>query len=129
MLLHFCCSYRIIQRRVIWLIGCWVGVKLSNSLRSKLYESVIPFLDQSQDLVVRLEAALTLKSDILCDDDTVAECSCDLGGNITVTFTLWIKIIVNFTSMHLLKKIVYLCFGCNSCWLIREIEWFPNIFW
>lgn len=57
-------NYRIIHRRVIWLIGCWIGVKLSNSLRTKLYDCLVPFLDRSQDLVVRIEAALTLKSSI-----------------------------------------------------------------
>lgn len=54
-------NYRIIKRRILWLIGCWVGVKLSTSLRPKLYEILIPFLDRSEDLVVRIEAALTLK--------------------------------------------------------------------
>ena len=58
-------SYRIIHRRVIWLVGQWVGVKLSASLRPVLYQAILPLLEKGQDLVVRLEAANTLKLDIL----------------------------------------------------------------
>ncbi|XP_060607409.1 importin-11-like isoform X2 [Ruditapes philippinarum] len=54
-------NYRIIRRRVIWLCGQWVGVKLSSSLRPALYEAICPLLQPSEDLVVRLEAANTLK--------------------------------------------------------------------
>ena len=58
-------SYRIIRRRVIWLIGCWIGVKFSTSQRHMLYESILPLLQPSEDMVVRIEAAATLKADIL----------------------------------------------------------------
>ncbi|XP_013780751.1 importin-11-like [Limulus polyphemus] len=54
-------SYRIIRRRVTWLIGQWVGVKLSPELRPILYEALLPLLDEQEDLVVRLAAANTLK--------------------------------------------------------------------
>lgn len=63
--MFFLYSYRIIRRRVIWLIGHWVGVKLSTDLRPVLYESILPLLQPSEDLVVRMEAAGTLKVDIL----------------------------------------------------------------
>ncbi len=58
-------SYRIIRRRVIWLIGCWIGVKFSTSHRHELYEALIPLLQPSEDMAVRIEAAATLKIDIL----------------------------------------------------------------
>lgn len=58
-------SYRIIHRRIIWLCGQWVGVKMSSSLRPTLYQAIISLLNQSEDLVVRIEAAMTLKTDIL----------------------------------------------------------------
>ena len=50
---------------MIWLVGQWVGVKLSASLRPVLYQAILPLLEKGQDLVVRLEAANTLKLDIL----------------------------------------------------------------
>ena len=59
------CSYRIVRRRVIWLLGCWTGVKMSSELRPTLYTILIPLLNPTEDLVVRIEAALTLKLDIL----------------------------------------------------------------
>jgi len=58
-------SYRIIRRRVLWLCGQWVGVKLSASLRPTLYSAICPLLQPQEDLVVRLQAANTLKLDIL----------------------------------------------------------------
>ncbi|KAL5005534.1 hypothetical protein ScPMuIL_018990 [Solemya velum] len=58
-------NYRIIRRRVIWLVGQWVGVKMSVSLRPVLYEAILPLLNEKEDMVVRLEAANTLKTDIL----------------------------------------------------------------
>ena len=60
-----CFSYAILRRRVIWLIGQWVGVKLSSSLRPALYQAICPLLQHEENLVVRLEAANTLKLDIL----------------------------------------------------------------
>lgn len=59
-------SYRIIRRRVIWLVGCWISVKMSPSLRPAVYESIISLLQPTEDIVIRLEAAQTLKFDILC---------------------------------------------------------------
>lgn len=46
-------------------MGQWVGVKMSVNLRPALYEAVLGLLDPAEDLAVRLEAAQTLKTDIL----------------------------------------------------------------
>ena len=43
-----------------------MGVKLSASLRPTLYQAILPLLQEDEDLVVRIEAANTLKLDILC---------------------------------------------------------------
>lgn len=59
-------NYRIVRRRVVWLIGQWSGVKLSPELRPKLYEILLPLLERSEDLVVRLAAAKALK--VVIDD-------------------------------------------------------------
>ena len=59
-------NYRIVRRRVVWLIGQWSGVKLSPSYRPKLYELLLPALGQEEDLVVRITAARALK--IVIDD-------------------------------------------------------------
>lgn len=54
-------GYYVIRRRVIWLIGQWVGVKMSPDLRPLLYEVVLQLLNHDENLVVRLAAAHTLK--------------------------------------------------------------------
>ena len=59
-------NYRIVRRRVVWLIGQWSGVKLSPNYRPKLYELLLPVLGSEEDLVVRVMAAKSLK--IVIDD-------------------------------------------------------------
>lgn len=53
--------HRIIRRRIIWLAGQWVGVKLSVKNRPMFYEAVLDLLDPQEDLVVKLTAANALK--------------------------------------------------------------------
>lgn len=57
-------NYRIIRRRVIWLIGQWTSVKFSPEHRPTLYEACIHLLAAEEDFVVRLSAAMTLKHSV-----------------------------------------------------------------
>ncbi|XP_050703049.1 importin-11-like [Eriocheir sinensis] len=57
-------NYRIIRRRVIWLIGQWTRVKFSPEHRPTLYEACIHLLAAEEDFVVRLSAAMTLKHSV-----------------------------------------------------------------
>lgn len=59
-------NYRIVRRRVCWLLGQWSGVKLSPGLRPRLYQLLLPLLTEKEDLVVRLAAAKALK--VVIDD-------------------------------------------------------------
>ncbi|XP_060679699.1 importin-11 [Hemiscyllium ocellatum] len=52
--------YKLIRRRVIWLIGQWISVKFKSELRPLLYEAILNLM-QDQDRVVRIETATTLK--------------------------------------------------------------------
>lgn len=54
-------NYRVIRRRVAWLIGQWTGVKLSPELRPALYAVTLPLLQGDEDMAVRLTASNTLK--------------------------------------------------------------------
>ena len=54
-------NYRVIRRRVVWLIGQWTGVKLSSELRPALYAATLPLLQGDEDMAVRLTASNTLK--------------------------------------------------------------------
>uniref|UniRef100_A0A3P8WKW3 Importin-11 n=1 Tax=Cynoglossus semilaevis TaxID=244447 RepID=A0A3P8WKW3_CYNSE len=51
--------YKLIRRRVIWLIGQWISVKFKSDLRPLLYEIILSLM-QDPDLVVRIETATTL---------------------------------------------------------------------
>ncbi|GIX70549.1 importin-11 [Caerostris darwini] len=53
--------YYIIRRRIIWLIGEWVGVKMSPELRPVLYEVILQLLSSSENIIVRLAASKALK--------------------------------------------------------------------
>lgn len=55
-------KFRIIRKRIIWLIGQWTGVKFSKSLRPEVYRACLDLLHPSEDLVVRLTASKTLKN-------------------------------------------------------------------
>ncbi|XP_071559337.1 importin-11 isoform X1 [Temnothorax nylanderi] len=54
-------NYRIIRRRVCWLIGQWTNIKLSVELRPELYKLMIEALNPEEDLGVRLAASNALK--------------------------------------------------------------------
>ncbi|XP_011635058.1 importin-11 [Pogonomyrmex barbatus] len=57
-------NYKIIRRRVCWLIGQWTNIKLSAELRPELYKLMIEKLNPEEDLGVRLAASNALKQAI-----------------------------------------------------------------
>uniref|UniRef100_A0A672Z9A6 Importin-11 n=1 Tax=Sphaeramia orbicularis TaxID=375764 RepID=A0A672Z9A6_9TELE len=60
--------YKLIRRRVIWLIGQWISVKFKSDLRPLLYEVILSLM-QDPDLVVRIETMnLILNSSPPVDD-------------------------------------------------------------
>ncbi|KAG5672402.1 hypothetical protein PVAND_002533 [Polypedilum vanderplanki] len=67
-------NFKILRRRIIWMIGQWSAVKFSKSLRPQLYEACLELLQpvENNDMVVRLTASKTLKS-VLEDFDFDAE--------------------------------------------------------
>ena len=46
------CRYKMVRHRVVWLLGQWVTVKMSSSLRPSLYAVLVPILAPSEDVVV-----------------------------------------------------------------------------
>ncbi|XP_011865006.1 PREDICTED: importin-11 [Vollenhovia emeryi] len=54
-------NYRIIRRRVCWLIGQWTNIKLSAELRPELYKLLVETLNPEEDLGVRLAVSNALK--------------------------------------------------------------------
>lgn len=52
----------LIKRRILLLIAHWVNIKLSNQYRPLIYDLICSCLQPNQDLVIRLQATLTLKA-------------------------------------------------------------------
>lgn len=81
-------NFRILRKRIIWMIGQWTGVKFSKDLRPAVYEACLELLQPTEDLVVRLTASKTLKT-ILEDFDFCAEQFLDfLEPSFTLLFHL-----------------------------------------
>ncbi|KAH8283563.1 hypothetical protein KR018_006464 [Drosophila ironensis] len=59
-------NFRILRRRIIWLVGHWVGVQLPRELRPLAYEACLHLLRPVEDMPTRLAAARTLT--LLMDD-------------------------------------------------------------
>ncbi|KAF8935479.1 hypothetical protein BGZ58_004972 [Dissophora ornata] len=59
-------SYRIIRRRIAWMIGKWVSVNVSKSARPTVYTIMVHLLRPEEHLAVRLATAMSLR---LCIDD------------------------------------------------------------
>ncbi|KAH8233243.1 hypothetical protein KR026_005864 [Drosophila bipectinata] len=59
-------NFRILRRRIIWLVGNWVGVQLPRELRPVAYEACLHLLRRQEDMPTRLAAARTLN--LLIDD-------------------------------------------------------------
>jgi hypothetical protein len=53
--------YKIVRHRVVWLIGNWATVKLSPSLLTSIYSTLLAVLRPQEDLVIRLTAADSLR--------------------------------------------------------------------
>lgn len=65
-------NFKVLRRRIIWMIAQWSGVKFSKTLRPLLYDACLELLQSNEDMVVRLTAAKTLKT-VLEDFDFCAE--------------------------------------------------------
>ncbi|KAI8331595.1 armadillo-type protein [Chlamydoabsidia padenii] len=54
-------SYKILRRRIAWLLGRWVTESVSADCRTTIYEILLQLMVEEEDLVVRLSAAHSLK--------------------------------------------------------------------
>ena len=101
-------NYRIVRRRVCWLMGQWSGVKLSPELRPRLYEMLMPMLTSSQDLVVRLAAAKAMKVVIDDFEFSVEELEPYLEQVFSLLFSLLKEVNECDTKLNVLNVLSYL---------------------
>ena len=101
-------NYRIVRRRVCWLMGQWSGVKLSPELRPRLYEMLMPMLTNNQDLVVRLAAAKAMKVVIDDFEFSVEELEPYLEQVFSLLFSLLKEVNECDTKLNVLNVLSYL---------------------
>lgn len=65
-------DFRVLRKRIVWLMGQWTGVKFSKELRPMVYKACLELLQPTEDIVVRLTTSKTLKI-VLEDFDFCAE--------------------------------------------------------
>lgn len=53
--------YRIIRRRIVWLLGCWVGVKFDAVYRPVMYRAFLSALSPTEDIVVSINFDIRYK--------------------------------------------------------------------
>ncbi|XP_050322482.1 importin-11 [Bactrocera neohumeralis] len=55
-------NFRILRRRIIWLVAEWAAVKFSRNLRPLAYEACLHLLRPTEDMSIRLAASRTLST-------------------------------------------------------------------
>ncbi|XP_015109541.1 importin-11 [Diachasma alloeum] len=96
-------NYRIVKRRVCWLIGKWIGVKFSGDLRPEFYKMMTEALGPEEDLVVRIEASDTLKRAL---DDWQFD-RADFGPYLETSFTLLFNLLREATECDTKMQVLY----------------------
>ncbi|KAG7205080.1 hypothetical protein KM043_005455 [Ampulex compressa] len=101
-------NYRIIRRRVCWLIGQWTSVKLSAALRPELYKLMVEALNPDEDLGVRLAASEALRLAIDDFQFNSEEFLPYLEPAFSLLFTLLKEVNECDTKMHVLYVLSFM---------------------
>ncbi|XP_030373998.1 importin-11 [Scaptodrosophila lebanonensis] len=120
-------NFRILRRRIIWLVGHWVGVQLPRELRPVAYEACLHLLRPQEDMPIRLASARTLN--VLIDDFEFApeafhpyfnalfdalfvllreSCECDTKIVVLAAMTLLVEKMSEFIEPQALQFIAFL---------------------
>ncbi|GFS79489.1 importin-11 [Nephila pilipes] len=102
-------GYHIIRRRVIWLIGQWVGVKMSPEMRPLLYEVILQLLGSDENLIVRLAASNALKVSVDDFEFSIEQFLPYLEKNIAALFHLLKEVKecdLKMSVLHVLSLII-----------------------
>lgn len=108
-------NYRILRRRVAWLLGQWTGVKLSCELRPTLYAAMLPLLQSGEDIAVRITASTTIKKavdDFEFNPDQFLEF---LEPSFGLLFSLLKEVHECDNKMHVLYVLSFIIERMGSC--------------
>lgn len=96
--------YKLIRRRVIWLIGQWISVKFKSDLRPLLYEIILSLM-QDPDLVVRQPRTESLSL------------SCKLFKFVAMPATLeYIDFLISKMACQWTRTVSYTNIAWNPCY-------------
>ncbi|KAK4881631.1 hypothetical protein RN001_004950 [Aquatica leii] len=96
-------NYRILRRRITWLLGNWAGIKLSLELRPVLYECIINLLSPEEDMAVRLTASSTLRLAVDDFEFNSEQFKPYLDTVFNLLFSLLKEVVECETKMHVLN--------------------------
>ncbi|XP_020288528.1 importin-11 isoform X2 [Pseudomyrmex gracilis] len=101
-------NYRIIRRRVCWLIGQWTNIKLSPELRPELYKLMIEALGPEEDLGIRLAASHALRQAVDDFQFNPEEFAYFLEPTFSLLFGLLKDVNECDTKMHVLSVLSFI---------------------
>ncbi|KAF5275843.1 hypothetical protein FQR65_LT04081 [Abscondita terminalis] len=96
-------NYRILRRRIAWLVGNWAGIKLSLELRPVLYECIINLLSPEEDMAVRLTSSTTLRLAVDDFEFNSEQFKPYLDTVFNLLFSLLKEVVECETKMHVLN--------------------------
>lgn len=92
----------VLQRRVLWLIGRWLDVRVSCQIRPAIYTALVPLLQRDHDLVVRLTAAETVRDAV----DNFEFRPEDLVGLLGTLFRLLFELLVDVVECETKMRVL-----------------------
>jgi hypothetical protein len=98
-------SYKILRRRIAWILGRWVTESVSADCRVTIYEILLQLMVKEEDLVVRLSAAHSLKMAIDDWDFDIAILLPYLGSAMELMMTLINEVEESDTVMKLIADL------------------------
>ncbi|XP_075209818.1 importin-11-like [Lycorma delicatula] len=108
-------NYRVLRRRVAWLLGQWIGVKLSCELRPTLYAAMLPLLQPGEDMAVRLTASTTIKKAVDDFEFNTDQFLAFLEPSFDLLFSLLKEAHECDSKMHVLFVLSFIIERMGSC--------------
>ncbi|KAI8086750.1 armadillo-type protein [Halteromyces radiatus] len=98
-------SFKILRRRIAWVLGRWVTESISADCRTTIYEILLQLMVKEEDLVVRLSAAHSLKMAIDDWDFDISILLPYLGSAMEMMMTLVNEVEESDTVMKLIADL------------------------
>ncbi|CAO3633200.1 unnamed protein product [Mucor fragilis] len=98
-------NFKILRRRIGWMLGRWVTESISADCRKVIYEIFLQLMSEDEDLVVRLTAANGLKQAVDDWDFDISTVVPYLGSAMSLLLTLLKEVEESDTTMKVISYI------------------------